>query len=248
MRPAVPTRWATVAKLLTRRIAEGEYPVGAVLPSEVALAGQLGVSRATLRAALGELQRGGLISRRRNAGTRVEATRPLQGPESYDQTLATVEDVAQYGAETERQVQEIAVEPVDVELAALLGCPPGEAWLRVSSLRAARGAAAPLCWTDLYVAPAFAALVRARIGTYPGLVGTLIEEAGGQRTAEIRQRITAIGVPRRLAAALGARPGASALEITRAYCDAAGRRFLLSRSIHPSDRFAYESRLRRRPA
>ncbi|MBL6078823.1 GntR family transcriptional regulator [Belnapia sp. T18] len=245
----MPTRWAIVAKVLTQRITEGTYPVGAVMPSEVELACHFGVSRSTVRAALDSLQGAGMISRRRNAGTRVEAQHPLRGPESYNQTLATVEDVAQYGAETERQVQQIETEPVDEALAELLGCPVGQAWLRVSSLRATRGAAAaPLCWTDVHVAPVFAPLVRERIASYPGLVSTLIEEFAGHRTAEIRQRITAIGVPRRLAPALRTRPGASALEITRTYLDAKGRRFLLSRSIHPADRFAYESRLRRQPA
>ncbi|SDD84395.1 transcriptional regulator, GntR family [Belnapia rosea] len=245
----MPTRWSIVAKLLTQRIAEGAYPVGAVMPSEVELAGHFGVSRSTVRAALDALQRAGMISRRRNAGTRVESSRPLRGPESYNQTLATVEDVAQYGAETERRVQQVDSEVVDDTLAALLGCPSGQTWLRVSSLRCPRGeAATPLCWTDVYVAPTFAPLVREKIADYPGLVSTLIEEFAGHRTAEIRQRITAIGVPRRLAAALRARPGASALEITRTYLDAKGKRFLLSRSIHPADRFVYESRLRRQPA
>ena len=105
------------------------------MPNEIDLAEQLGVSRSTVRAALGELQQAGMISRRRNAGTRVESLHSLRGPGSYNQTLATIEDVAQYGAQTDRHVQEIATEVTDASLAALLDCPPGQAWLRVSSLR-----------------------------------------------------------------------------------------------------------------
>jgi GntR family transcriptional regulator len=240
------TRWAIVAKLLAQRIAQGEYPVGTVIPNELELAGQFGVSRSTVRAALGDLQRAGMISRRRNAGTRVESLQPLSGPESYNQTLATIEDVVQYGAQTDRQVQEIANEVADEALAALLDCLPGQTWLRVSSLRSAPNISSPpLCWTDVYVSPTFAPVVRERIAGYPGLVSTLVEDFAGQRTAEIRQRITAVGVPKQLVAPLRVKPGAHALEITRSYLDAKERVFIVSRSIHPADRFSYESRLRR---
>lgn len=243
------TRWAIVAKLLAQRIAHGEYPVGTVMPNEVDLAEQLGISRSTLRAALKELQQIGMISRRRNAGTRVESIHPLQGPESYNQTLATIEDVVQYGAQTDRQIQEIANEVADEALAVLLDCPEGQSWLRVSSLRCSRSTAVPpLCWTDVYIASMFAPLVRERIAGYDGLISTLIEDFSGHRTAEIRQRITAIGVPKRLGNSLKAKPGAHALEITRSYLDTKARAFIVSRSIHPADRFSYESRLRRQSA
>jgi DNA-binding GntR family transcriptional regulator len=243
------TRWAIIAKLLAQRIAHGGYPVGTVMPNELDLAEQLGVSRSTVRAALGELQQAGLISRRRNAGTRVESLHPLRGPGSYNQTLATIEDVAQYGAQTNRHVQEMTNEVTDATLAALLDCPPGQTWLRVSSLRSSPSTSLPpLCWTDAYVAPMFAPLVRERIADYPGLISTLIEDFAGHRTAEIRQTITALGVPKRLVGPLKVKPGAHALEITRSYLDAKARVFVVSRSIHPADRFAYESRLRRQAA
>jgi DNA-binding GntR family transcriptional regulator len=240
------TRWAIVAKLLAQRIANGEYPLGTIMPSEVDLAGQLGVSRSTVRAALNELQQAGMISRRRNAGTRIESLQPMRGPGSYNQTLATIEDVAQYGAQTDRQVQDMANVVADAALAALLDCPPGQTWLRVSSLRSSPAASSPpLCWTDVYVAPMFAPIVRERVAEYPGLISTLIEDFAGHRTAEIRQAITAIGVPKRLAAPLKVKPGAHALEITRSYLDARDRVFLVSQSIHPADRFSYDSRLKR---
>jgi GntR family transcriptional regulator len=245
----VQARWAIIAKLLAQRIAQGAYPVGTLLPNEIDLAEQLGVSRSTVRAALGELQQAGMISRRRNAGTRVESLQSLRGPGSYNQTLATIEDVAQYGAQTDRHVQAIANVVTDASLSALLDCPPGQTWLRVSSLRSSPTTSSPpLCWTDVYVAPKFAPLVRERIADYPGLISTLIEDFAGHRTAEIRQTITALGVPKRLVAPLEVKPGAHALEITRSYLDAKERVFIVSRSIHPADRFSYESRLRRHAA
>jgi GntR family transcriptional regulator len=248
-RDGLGTRWAKVAKLLAQRITEGEYPVGTIIPNEVDLAQQIGVSRSTVRAALGELQQAGMISRRRNAGTRVESRQPLRGPGSYNQTLATIEDVAQFGAQTDRQVQDIATEIIDEALAAVLDCVPGQTWLRVSSLRCSPASSSPpLCWTDVYVAPMFAPVVRDQIAGFCGLISTLIEDFTGQRTVEIHQTINAIGIPKRLAGPLEAKPGTHALEITRSYLDEKERVFILSRSVHPADRFSYASRLRRQSA
>lgn len=245
----MPTRWAIVSKLVEERIVSGEYAIGSVIPTELELAEQFDVSRSTIRAALRELQQAGMISRRRNAGTRVEGARRSLGPGSYNQTLASIEDVVQYAAKTERRVQEIQNEVVDEQLASLLESAAGQIWLRVSSVRlfAAKNTP-PLCWTDVYVDAKFAPLVRERIHGYRGLISTLIEDFTGQQTSEIQQRITATGVPKRIAKLLRAKAGSHALEIVRVYRDLKGRAFIISRSIHPADRFSYESRLRRPPS
>ncbi len=61
--------------VLRDRIVSGAMVFGARLPNENDLARAHGVSRVTVRRALGELQREHLIDRRRSAGTRV-AYRP----------------------------------------------------------------------------------------------------------------------------------------------------------------------------
>lgn len=58
-----------VRALITQRVAEGVYPVGQALPSEVSLAAELGVSRVTLRQALQSLEEDGLVVRRQGIGT-----------------------------------------------------------------------------------------------------------------------------------------------------------------------------------
>ncbi len=60
-----------VADELVRRIVGGEYPAGLRLPPEVALAGELGCSRPTLREALGHLSGMGLVESRRGSGVLV---------------------------------------------------------------------------------------------------------------------------------------------------------------------------------
>jgi len=243
----VETRYAFVARRLAEGISAGEYPVGTVLPTEFELAEQFGVSRATVRSALRELQQLGLVSRRRNTGTRVEAAHPAWETSGYAHSLRTVEDVLQYAAETRRCIQEIASEIADDELAERLGCRPGRRWLRVSSVRVdtAKVSAPPICWTDVYVDATYTELVRAQVAQFSGAVACLIEERTGRGIAEIVQVIRSVGVPPRTADALRAEPNSHALEITRRYRDTRGDSFLISVSIHPAGRFAYSMLLRR---
>ncbi|WP_394169589.1 FCD domain-containing protein [Saccharospirillum alexandrii] len=60
-----------VARLVEKAITEGQYPVGSQLPPERELAIQLGVSRPTLRQALGTLAARGWLESRQGGGHRV---------------------------------------------------------------------------------------------------------------------------------------------------------------------------------
>lgn len=245
----VGTRYAYVARALAEAIAEGRHPVGSVLPNEFELAEQFAVSRSTVRAAMRELQASGLVSRKRNAGTRVEA-RPTRGSGGFTQALGSIEAVQQFGIETERHVQRVADIVTDDELARILGCRPGRRWLRISSLRMIPGDATrtPICWTDVYIDGAFSSEVRARMDHHPDIFGTLVEQISGRRFIEIRQDISAVGVPEDKAAALKAQPGAHALAIRRQYLFSSNEMAEVSLSLHPADRYSYTTRLMRQDA
>ncbi|HEY1790115.1 MAG TPA: GntR family transcriptional regulator [Verrucomicrobiae bacterium] len=66
----VPLR-AQVEALLRDLIREPQYQTGALLPDEVALAAQLGVSRGTIRSGISKLVFEGLLDRKAGVGTRV---------------------------------------------------------------------------------------------------------------------------------------------------------------------------------
>ena len=63
--------WQAVQDEVRRRIREGEWPRGEVIPNEADLAQAFGCSRATVNRALQSLADAGLLDRRRKAGTRV---------------------------------------------------------------------------------------------------------------------------------------------------------------------------------
>lgn len=67
-----------VTAALLAQIERGELPIGAMLPPEVELAHQFGVSRHTMRAGLDALVRAGLIERQRGRGTVVVRPRIQQ--------------------------------------------------------------------------------------------------------------------------------------------------------------------------
>lgn len=245
---AVETRYAYVARALTEAIADGRHPVGSLLPNELDLADHFSVSRSTVRAAMRELQASGLVSRRKSAGTRVEASDASGRAGGFSQNLDTIEAVQQYGVETERRIQHVADVVADENLARRLGCRPGRSWLLISSMRLVPGEPArkPICWTDVYVDAAFGKEVRARMDGHTGIYGTLIETISGRRISEIRQDITATGVPVHMAVPLQAEAGSHALEIRRQYILGPTTIAEVSLSIHPTDRYSHVTRLRRR--
>ncbi len=247
-RMAAEKRYAFVARKLTEAIGSGVYPVGTILPTEVELAGLYGVSRATVRLALSNLHQLGLISRKRNVGTRVEASRPPQEYSSYAQSLGTVDDLLQYAKDTRRAVQARTRVVADEDLAIRLGCRPGRRWMQFSSLRLPEneGEEAPLCWTDAFVDDLYGDLVAENIDSYPGAISSLIEARTGKRIGEVVQSIQAVSISPALARSLRVGPASPGLEITRHYLDEGGQCLLVTFSTYPAHKFQYEMRLLRR--
>ncbi|MFB0836064.1 FadR/GntR family transcriptional regulator [Arthrobacter halodurans] len=103
----------SLAAELELMIARGELPTGEKIPPERELATMLGVSRATLREALLELEIRGLLSRRPGRGTVVQATTP-------DRHAARLSEALRAARADFAQVMELrsTVEPAVAALAA----------------------------------------------------------------------------------------------------------------------------------
>lgn len=239
-------RYVQIARDLSAQIGSGKLPVGSFLPKEVDLAVQLGVSRHTVRAAIHELEQLGLVSRRKKAGTRIEAAQP---DSQYRQSLSTLEDLIHFGASHSRVLQTTEAFVTDAAQARMLGGEPGTPWLRISFLRmAATPAGKPIGWTDVYVDARQGDLstLPERVAAAPEvLVATLLETHYGRRVAQVRQDVQATLVPPELAAPLQAAVGSAALRIVRRYLDDQGRLIDLSITLHPADRYIFSVQLDR---
>ncbi len=128
------TKTEEAARVLRERIAGGVYVAGQRLPSERALAEELGVSGITLRAVLRRLQADNLVDVVPRSGAFVRHPSPpaiiVAGPE-LAQTGSFVRAMEGQGRPTRvRFLEPSAIVPADEYLAAQLRVPPGAPLLR----------------------------------------------------------------------------------------------------------------------
>lgn len=242
--PAQKANFANIARHLTDAITSGHFAVGSLLPTELELCKHYATSRHTVRVALSELERTGLVLRKKNVGTRVLTATPKV---AFRPSLASVDDLVQFGAQNLRRLQAVKQVQASAALAKTLGCAQGAEWLQISSLRLVDDAGGPpVGWTDVYVDPAYSAiaeLVREAPGT---LVSTLIEQRYGRQITEIEQEVRACAIAQEdMAHALQVAVGSPALKIVRRYMDAMGEMFEATVTVHPEERFVLSMKLSR---
>jgi GntR family transcriptional regulator len=258
----VKLRFSDIARHLRESIRTGDFAIGSVLPTELELSAHYQTSRHTIRAALQELQQLGLVSRRKNAGTRVESVTPTAG---FQQSLASINDLVHFGATHSRVQQQIDTVTASAELACLLDCAEGTPWLRIASLRFETDASGtrakspvpqpgapahtlqgyPIGSAEIYIAPRYAGL-EARVRASPDtLVSTVLETYYGEHIKEVVQDLCAVPLPDAAARRLGVELDAPGLRIVRRYFNLTGEVVEVSITYHPAERFSLQTRLTR---
>jgi len=231
-------RYHVVADALSRAIQQGTYPVGTLLPTEAVLCAQFGLSRQTIREAIRLLVDLGLASRRQGVGTRVERRDVSQ---TYVQRLEAVSDIWQYVEETSRRVLKVADVAAERAHAPL----PGERtrkWRMLEGLRFAADERRPIAWTQVYVAPEYAAVTDAKNRDRVPIF-SLIEQRFGVKASRIRQDISAISIGSDVAKLLRVPAKSVGLSVVREYVSTHGDVFEVTISIHPADRYHYSMQL-----
>ncbi|MGE0355854.1 MAG: GntR family transcriptional regulator [Burkholderiales bacterium] len=239
-RVASQPQYALVAGSLLEDIEAGRYPVGSLLPGELALCAQFGVSRHTVREAIRRLEERGLVTRRRGIGTSVKARRAAG---RYVQSASSIEDLPRYVEDTRLAVAATADVIADGPLAARLGCAPGQRWVKVSGFRYAGKARQPMAFTEIYLHAAFGG-IRKLVGTLKVPVHTLLESRYGVAIVEVAQEIRATAIGAADARRLGVKAGSPGLAVTRRYFAGDGRLVEVALNLHPADRFAYTMSMR----
>ena len=141
--------YATVKQALKDGLAAGQWPAGALMPSEAELVARHGVSRMTVNRALRELQAEGLVERVQGVGTfaarlhRVASTLTLHDLH---------EEIESRGHDHQAQVQVQRTERAAAPLAAQLGLAPGAQVFHTVIVHLENGV--PLQLEDRYVNPA----------------------------------------------------------------------------------------------
>jgi GntR family transcriptional regulator len=132
-----PTRPTTTRENLLAWIAEGKVRPGAQLPPEPQLAGQLGVSRPTLREALRSLEDEGVVTRSRGAGTFLAHRPRLRN--NLDVNFGVSDAIRQAGMEPGQRNAVTSIERVPEDERDRLGLGADEQVVVVERVRTADG-------------------------------------------------------------------------------------------------------------
>ena len=221
---------AQVESLLRDLIRRPEYRSGALLPDEVTLARQLGISRNTLRAGIARLTYEGLLERKAGVGTRA-ASRPLE---------SGISEWGSFTHEMERKgvaVQTFSTSALPVaapeEVARAFNVDPGRSVLRLDRVRG---------WQDHPVVH-FRSYLHPRLGLggdedFSRPLYEIIERESGVLADRAHEELSAVAADATLARLLNVRRGTPLLQRNRTVFDA-GRRPIEYAVVHYlSSRFA----------
>ena len=220
-----------VAQYLEQMIESGELPMGTQLDNEAHLAGQLGLSKPTMRRALEYLVGRGLLVRKRGIGTQVvqaKITREVELTSLYD-------DLAKTGRAPATKVVSFRTEAAPDALAAALGIAPGMPVYAFERLRYA--GAEPLALMRNHVPEHLLQLSAADLeaqGLYNlfrtnGIIMRIAKQAIGARAATAAE-----------ARALGERKGAPLLVMERSAYDEQGRAVEHGHHVYRASRYSFD--------
>ena len=222
--------WAQIEERLAERIEGGHLAVGERLPPERELAEWLGVSRMTVRQALGVLAARGLVERGVGRGTFVRApgkvVHDLGGLLGFTEQLGRQGIAA--GAELVTAVEEVAPHAV----ASALEIAPGTSTMRVRRVRSADGR--PLALEDSWLPAArFPGLLERDLA---GSLYAVMRDAYGLEPTEAVERLEPVVARAHEAKLLGVPEGAPLMLVERLARTAGGVAVEFARDRHRGDR------------
>lgn len=229
-------RYREIANRLFAEIRSGRFAVGERIPTEHAIAHEYGVSRNTARHAVQELERLGLITRQRGAGSVVVKTDPKP---AFISSITKISDLLQYAATTRIAVRRMRPALALPVIEGLQMPRQPQEWLHIEGLRYVLGSDAPICDTDIFLHPEVADVAPV-IGQQQSLpVYRLIEEGHNLVIHSIVQTIEGVIISGDLAQDLQVRDGSAGLKVIRAYSDFSNRMVEIAVNIYPAANLSY---------
>jgi GntR family transcriptional regulator len=233
--------YVQIAATLATQIAQGEHPVGSLLPTEAELQQQFHVSRYVVRQAIQHLRSMGLVTARKGVGTRVEAR---QAAARFLLTMHSVGDIRQYATGMRLEIEEMDETVLRGSKAALIGARPGRRFLRIIGIRRRDRDNKPVSHAEIFIDDAFSA-IKSEIPTVGTAIWEMIERRSGETLTEVEQQIDAVSLTGEHARLLEVGEGTPALRVIRRYYVTGRRLVELSINLHPANRFSYNMRIKR---
>jgi GntR family transcriptional regulator len=233
--PAGGPLYLRLRRWIEAAIAGGALASGDALPSERDLAKRLDLSRVTVRKAVQELVRDGVLVQRHGSGTFV-APQPQRVEQSLSRLTSFAEDMARRGMPVTSFWLERGLAAATPEEIAALGLATASQVARIARLRLSG---------ELPLAIERASL-SADILPDPQAIGTSLYahlEARGHRPVRAVQRIRAVAVDPADARLLELPAGAAVLQIERTSFAASGAALEFTRSIYRGDTYDFVAEL-----
>lgn len=231
--------YAALARNLIDSITSGQYPVGSLLPTEMELSKLYGLSRQTVRQALGQMADLGFVVRQPGVGTRVLR---MDSPVRYTHSIESFSDLEHYAKELRLVIQHMEEVEVSGELAQFVGCRESSRWLYIRGIRCLVGSDEPVAFSETYLKEGFPDIKEHLANLQGSAVHLLLERQYGEVIEEIRQQVSAMPLDENIAAALGVPAGSPGLEIRRRFYGSGGRLILSGHVVHVGNQFNYASR------
>jgi GntR family transcriptional regulator len=239
--PSAVPLYSQVRERLRERIADGTYTPHARLPSESEIGTLLGVSRITVRQALGDLQKEGVIVKVPGKGTFVAETRPSQ-------ELARLEGFGEAMSRKGHRIVNRVVKHALVEasplVAARLRVAPGAPVTEIHRVRWLDRE--PVSFEITYLPPAIGERLRGE-NLAERDIFLILEADYGIALGHADIQIGAINADAALASALRVDPGAALLRIERLTWTADGVPLDFEYLYVRGEAFQYALRLPRHP-
>jgi GntR family transcriptional regulator len=239
VQPLKPNRvsLATQAQqYLLHLIEDGAYQPGEQLPSETDLAAQLGISRATLRAALQNLEQEGIVLRRHGVGTFVAPGFEGRLESGLERLESILELAGRQGMRLTYDDLRVDVVPADGEISDSLQLAPGLPVTRIRRVICADGR--PVAYMEDLV-PASVLGPDALDGEFSGSVLDLLREQRARQLGQAVADIVALNVDPILAKRLAVEPGRAVLLLREVLFDAEGRALDCSRNYFVPEFFHF---------
>lgn len=234
-------RGTAVARMrdeLLGELLDGTYASGVKLPNEEELADRWGVSRATVREAVGSLVEAGYLHRRHGSGTFVAGTLPRR--HALDMSVSYTSMIREAGMEPGMEILDQGENEASAEEAEALRVRAGEPLLWVERIRTADGR--PVVYSFDRLPKSFAP------DGVDGFGGSLYEllDHSGHSVQGASARLVPVMAEERLAKLLDVDRGTPLLHVDQVDFDADGNPVMLSAEWHVAD--AFELHINRRAA
>jgi GntR family transcriptional regulator len=227
-----------IKQLITRRLGDGEWRPGEMIPSEIELAARFKVSQGTVRKAIDELAAENILTRRQGKGTFVATHHE---PRAQFRFLRLVADDHE-PAHPESRFLECKRVRAPSELARQLDIKTGDAVVMVRRLLLFD--TRPTVLDEIWLHGAlFKGLTAERLADYKGPMYGLFESEFGVRMVSATEKLRAVAADRSSASLLAVDEGSPLLSVERVSQTYGERRVEVRRGLYVTTHNYYENTL-----